>query len=391
MMADRITRIRAIEGPNFSGRTALLKRSVAQEKSGLYLGPEVSSYLSGICVSVFEEIALYNGSAQVAELLAALQLEDLAHRNPFTLSGGEQVLTLIAGAIAARPEFVALDTILEQLDAWRRAAALHALSAVPAVQIADNRISEFRDSITTSEYLWGCDATERAVEPIGPLQGYAIPEYRTRPCTLALDGVRFGYHRQVPTLRDVSIFLEPGRIYALQGANGAGKSTLAKLLVGVLRFGGGRMLRDGRPFDPHRRPAEAVAYHFQHPDVQLFSRTVARELAVGAPPGPDHTSRIRLFMRGFGLQRLDAQGPFDLPFVARKRVALAATFAMERPWTILDEPTFGQDDANVAELVLMLKAWASRGAGIIVITHSSDFIQQLNAHVLILKDGVLTG
>jgi energy-coupling factor transporter ATP-binding protein EcfA2 len=391
MNVEHRNQVLALEGPNFSGRTSLLKRAVMQETSAIYLGPEISNYLSGICTSVTEEIALYaRHRARTEEVLTALRLHGLAGRNPFTLSGGEQVLTLIAGAVAAQPLCVALDTVLEQLDQAHRENVLRVVSRVTRVLIADNRIAEFRDHVDGSERVFVQDRSGHVAEPIAKLQSNLLPAFGASPCVLELDNLRFDYHSQFPILRGVRAVFKPGQIYVLQGPNGAGKSTLARILVGVLRSGSGRLLRDGQCFDPYRHPAQTVAYHFQHPDAQLFSRTVATEVAAGLPVCRDATTHLKAVLCSFGLGAIAGQSPLDLPFAARKRVALAATFAMERSWTILDEPTLAQDDETVAELACMLKAWAKRGAGIIVITHSSQFAKELDASVMQLEEGLLT-
>ena len=48
-------------------------------------------------------------------------------------------------------------------------------------------------------------------------------------------------------VRNVSLQIERGSIYGLLGPNGAGKSTSLKMLVGLLRPTGGRIILDGRP------------------------------------------------------------------------------------------------------------------------------------------------
>lgn len=49
-------------------------------------------------------------------------------------------------------------------------------------------------------------------------------------------------------VRNVSLQIERGSIYGLLGPNGAGKSTTLKMLVGLLRPTGGRIILDGRPW-----------------------------------------------------------------------------------------------------------------------------------------------
>ena len=53
---------------------------------------------------------------------------------------------------------------------------------------------------------------------------------------------RFG---AVDVLRGVGLSLEAGRVHALAGENGAGKSTLVKIIGGVYRPDGGRVIVNG--------------------------------------------------------------------------------------------------------------------------------------------------
>ena len=56
-------------------------------------------------------------------------------------------------------------------------------------------------------------------------------------------------------LSDVSFVVEAGRHYALVGANGSGKSTIAKLIMGLYRPHGGRILINGIPIGEWQQDA----------------------------------------------------------------------------------------------------------------------------------------
>ena len=60
---------------------------------------------------------------------------------------------------------------------------------------------------------------------------------RTRRPSSSPTGLRFGYERDVPVIRDLSLSIGLGERVALVGPNGGGKSTLGRLLVGLLAAG----------------------------------------------------------------------------------------------------------------------------------------------------------
>ena len=67
---------------------------------------------------------------------------------------------------------------------------------------------------------------------------------------IQINNLAFSYG-STEVLRNISMNLEPGRIYGLLGENGVGKTTLLTLLCGLKKCGAGTIDIDGR--DPYRR------------------------------------------------------------------------------------------------------------------------------------------
>ena len=124
-----------------------------------------------------------------------------------------------------------------------------------------------------------------------------------------------------------------------------------------------------RPAEPWKTPGKTVGYHLQNPDVGLFESTVALEL--GRSPATPH------IIQAFGLAPVAHANPLSLPFPVRKRVSLAATIAAGQPWLFLDEPTLGADSAAITALAQIVNHLAATGRGIIVVSHSRKFRQQI--------------
>src|SRR5712664_4552599 len=68
------------------------------------------------------------------------------------------------------------------------------------------------------------------------------------PPVLAVEGVRKSFGG-VAAVSDVSLALEPGRIYGLIGPNGSGKTTLFNCITGIERLDAGRVTFRGARID----------------------------------------------------------------------------------------------------------------------------------------------
>lgn len=409
-------RVLAMEGANFSGRTDLLRRLTGLEsqvgdnfpvlsngRPNSYIGPEIYNSLSAFAPTVKEELILHAGClpehSHVAHLVEETGLNHLFERNPFTLSGGEQAILAITSALSIKPGALALDCSLEQVDLGFKLALLRQLGGRAGEHtstiLADNCLSEF--SGLAPVY----------VAPMAHIQMKPLPQPRFEPiksdlelgigvgspCSLTLDGLSFGYQHGKSILNNVSVQLEPGTLYVLEGRNGAGKSTFAKLMCGVLNPESGHFRINDIEFQPWKQPGRLVAYHFQNPDVQLFSTSVMDEILAGPKAlrlgETECRRRTDAVITAFGLSRLCGEHPLDLPFVIRKRIALAATLAMGCPWIILDEPTLGQDRTSAGVIAHILTNLLRSGVGIIVISHSESFRKLLPAVTLRLENGTL--
>ena len=132
-----------------------------------------------------------------------------------------------------------------------------------------------------------------------------------------MQNVTASYGKTSNVLSGVSMTLQPGRVYTLQGLNGSGKSTLAKILSGVLRPVAGQILVNNTPSNLWKTPGRIAGYHLQNPDVGLFEATVWAEL--GFKAGSNSASAVTAVRDAFGLQDFAASNPLALPFPVRKQ------------------------------------------------------------------------
>jgi energy-coupling factor transport system ATP-binding protein len=389
----------AIDGPNFSGRTNFVRGLAGVEGTpdgspAVYVGPEVHAAISSLAATTRAEATQgvpWNRSDVGCRILSDIGMDYLFDKNPMLLSGGEQACLAIATAAAFGAKHVAIDCTFEQLAGQLRARLLdHVRNATKdgALFIVDNLFEDF------GSHQFNGVVMMRTYDE-GPRMNSNWVRHRDfnvltpeNPGRLFVQDLHFRYDN-VPVLRGIDCALDPGQIYFLEGPNGAGKTTLAKLLCGILRPDRGTVQIEGRQGTPWEYPGRDVGYHFQNPDLQLFTPSVERELE-GNGRGLDRAEVVRILAILFGFTNdVLRSHPHDLPFVTRKRVAIAASLALRRPWIILDEPTLGQDENAVATIVQIVKGLASKGTGVIVISHSRQLKELLGGIGLRVDGGRL--
>jgi len=201
------------------------------------------------------------------------------------------------------------------------------------------------------------------------------------------------YPGDVKALNGISLTIETGEQVAIVGQNGAGKTTLVKHLNGLLQPTSGSVLIGDWDTSEHQvaKLAARVGYVFQNPDEQLFTKNVHQEISFGPKNLGYESEKVEeLVEDALALTSLRDQketNPYDLSPTWRKMVALASIIAMDTPIIIFDEPTTGQDAANIARMAEAIAALRERGKTVITITHDIDFCAENFERVIALAKG----
>jgi energy-coupling factor transport system ATP-binding protein len=201
------------------------------------------------------------------------------------------------------------------------------------------------------------------------------------------------YPAGVKALNGISLTIETGEQIAIVGQNGAGKTTLVKHLNGLLEPTSGSVLIGDWDTSEHQvaKLASRVGYVFQNPDEQLFTKTVHQEVSFGPKNLGYAADKVEALVDdALTMTELTAQketNPYDLSPTWRKMVALASIIAMDTPIIIFDEPTTGQDAANIARMADAIAVLRERGKTVITITHDIDFCAENFERVIALAKG----
>jgi len=206
----------------------------------------------------------------------------------------------------------------------------------------------------------------------------------------------------VTALKDVTIPIKRGEIHGLCGENGAGKSTLMKILCGVYPHGTyeGSIRFDGNELklgsdSIHEAMEQGIAIVYQ--EMTLVPKlTVGENIFLGKEPrrGPiiDWDKLYADTAAVLKKHKLPVS-PFDV--VGRLGVGqmqmteIAKALAENARVLILDEPTSALSEAEVDQLMEILREVKSQGVTCIYISHKLEEFFRITDTVSVLRDGRL--
>jgi len=212
---------------------------------------------------------------------------------------------------------------------------------------------------------------------------------------IEIKNLQFAYPAGVHALRGISLMIESGEQVAIVGQNGAGKTTLVRHFNGLLQPTSGDVKIGDWNTKEHSvaKLASRVGYVFQNPDEQLFSRDVKTEVAFGPKnlgfSAEQVQGRVQEALAMTELSDKTETNPYDLSPTWRKMVAIASVIAMDTPIVIFDEPTTGQDAANIARIANVIRVLRERGKTVITITHDIDFCAENFERVIAMSQGTI--
>ena len=164
----------------------------------------------------------------------------------------------------------------------------------------------------------------------------------------------------------VNFAIAGGEALTISGRNGAGKSSLLRMIVGLVRLAGGRlMLEDG---DPELSVAEQ-AHYLGHQDALKSSLSVAENLRFWAEYLGVKTDEIDAPLKAVGLDGLADLPAAYLSAGQRRRLSIARLFAVPRPIWLLDEPASTLDSAAQERLAQLMRAHLADGGLIVAASH----------------------
>ena len=205
------------------------------------------------------------------------------------------------------------------------------------------------------------------------------------------------YFPGVHALNDVHLSVNAGEVHALIGENGAGKSTLMKVLNGIYKKDGGRILYKGKEVElDGPEAAQALGIGMIHQELNLMPHlTVAQNIFIGREP-----MRLGLFIDA-AMANAQAQQLLDslniridattlvsnLSVAKQQLVEIAKALSYDSELLVMDEPTAALTESEIVELFKFIRQLKAKGHGIIYISHRLEELWEISDRVTVMRDG----
>lgn len=390
-------------------------------------------------------------AARIAPALEAVGLDGFEARDPTSLSGGEKQRCAIASVLALSPSIIVLDEPTTDLDPEgkeevfalirrlrERGLSLIVIEHESEELRAADRIIVLREGSVVADArpadvfthfdllkesgvrppglnhllnLLGINKHAESVEQaydeiVGAFPRLKLLTEKGDPQLVTSEGPKvsvaalakvesasFNYPNGPRVLDSIDLSIAPGEFLAIVGQNGSGKSTLAKMIVGLLQPIEGRVLLSGRDRAAmtETETAPEAAYVFQNPDHQIFSATVADEVAFGPRnfrlADDEIARRSAEVLAAVGLQDERESDPFLLSKGERQRLAVASVLALHPRLLILDEPTTGLDHREQLRMMALVTELNGAGTAIVIISHTPWLVAEYARRVVLLRKG----
>ena len=254
--------------------------------------------------------------------------------------------------------------------------------------------------------IWGelqraAGATERLVEMLNaddPVQDRTAPRALPRPVRgqVRFEDVTFTYPTRpdAPSLKGVTLLVEPGETVALVGPSGAGKSTMFQLLLRFFDPQGGAVMLDGIDLRDLSRTDFRSAMALVPQDPVIFAASARENIRFGRPEATDaeveeaaRAAAAHEFIMDLpeGYNTFLGERGVMLSGGQKQRIAIARAILRDARVLLLDEATSALD-AESERLVQAAVERLGQGRTVLVVAHRLATVKRAD-RIVVLDQG----
>ena len=196
----------------------------------------------------------------------------------------------------------------------------------------------------------------------------------------------FGKHK---ALKNVSLQIEKGEIFALLGPNGAGKTTLISAICGLCRQSSGNItVNSFNTVTHYKNTRNQIGLVPQELPLDGFESVFnSCQFSRGLFGLKDNRSHIERILKALSLFDKRDEQIFGLSGGMKRRLLIAKALAHEPKILFLDEPTAGVDVSLRRDIWRLIEDQKKIGVTIILTTHYIEEAEQLADRVGIINSG----
>lgn len=191
-------------------------------------------------------------------------------------------------------------------------------------------------------------------------------------------------------LHDVTLDLQPGKIYGLIGRNGAGKTTLLSILSAQNPATRGTVTLDGEPVWEHRNSLAKICFSRElnaNAESGIAAMKAKEYLRIASTYYEDWDKDLEeRLVKLFDLNLKKKFGKMNKGMLSM--VTIIVALCSKAPYTFLDEPVAGLDVVAREQFYkLLLEEYSGSGRTFVVSTHIIEEAADVLEKVIILHEG----
>ncbi len=213
---------------------------------------------------------------------------------------------------------------------------------------------------------------------------------QTEP-VIFVEGLNKFYKSGFNALKNITLTIRKGEIFALLGPNGAGQTPLINSICAIVNATDGMVSVGGHDIvRNYRKSREKIGLVPQEMAIDIFGRvwdmvTLSRGL-FGKPPNPDYIEKI---LKDLSLWDKKDNISVTLSGGMKRRVMIAKALSHEPEILFLDEPTAGVDVELRRDMWEMVRRLRESGVTIILTTHYIEEAEEMADRIGVINKGEL--